>query len=246
MKNVLKGLGLALLMAGAALLPAAAQNAYYAAICRASGQCHTVPAVTSDTFTLNAATQALTNKTLDAEATGNVLTTVEKVWLPAAICQNVTAISGWSLPTAGAAAISCDTGTNTQKGTLDYTDDGATVIGAQTTVMLPGDFTGTVDARIRWFSAATTGNVVWQLATVCVADAETSDPAFSAASTVTDATKGTTLQDNDATITGVTITTCAASELMYLRLFRDPANASDTLGATASVRGLQLTFRRAQ
>jgi hypothetical protein len=102
-----------------------------------------------------------------------------------------------------------------------------------------------VDLAFKWFTAATSGDVVWQAATICVADAETSDPAFNTASTVTDTAKGTTLQDNDAVITGLTITGCAAGEVLYLKVSRDPAHGSDTLAATAKLRGVELTFRRA-
>lgn len=191
-----------------------------------------------------ASTNTFTNKTLDVEGTGNVLTVTEKRLFPGAICQNATAISEWSTPTSNPATFTCVTGTNTQKGALTFTDDGSTVLSAQTQTWLPSDFSGTVDARIRWYTSATSGNVIWSLATICVADAETSDPAYNTASTVTDAAKGTTLQDNDAAITSVTITGCAAGELLYLKLSRDPGG-SDTLGATANVRAVELTIRRA-
>ena len=195
-------------------------------------------------YTAPSSTDAFTNKTLDAEGTGNVITQPSKRWLSAGRCQNVTASSDWSTPTTDPAVLACNTGTNTQKATWDFAD-GAAVLSIQDSMMLPSDFTGTVDVRLKWFTSATSGAVVWQVASICVADAETSDPAFNTASTVTDTAKGTTLQDNDAAITGLTITGCAAGELMYLKVFRDPAHASDTLAATASLRGVELTFRRA-
>lgn len=189
-------------------------------------------------------TIVLLNNIFNAESTGNILTAPFKLVLTPAICQNATPVLLWSTPTSNAAAAACNTGTNIQKGVLDFADDGTTVLSAQAATWLPSDFTGSVDARIRWFTSATTGNVIWSLASVCVADAETSDPAFNTASTVTDAAKGTTLQDNDAAITGLTMTGCAAGEALYLKLSRDPSG-SDTLAATASVRFLELTIRRA-
>lgn len=185
----------------------------------------------------------LTNKTLDAEGTGNLLSLSEKLWLPSALCQNATPVSAWSTPASSPAVFACNAGSNVIKGTAEFADSAN--LSMQTAAWLPADFTGTVDARFRWFTPATSGNVVWQLATICIADAETSDPAYNAASTVTDAAKGTTLQDNDATITAVTITGCAAGEMMYVKVFRDSAHASDTLASTASLRGLELTIRRA-
>ena len=190
------------------------------------------------------ATATLTNKTLDVEATGNVITTVQYVILIAAACQNATATLLWDTPTSSPAVAACITGTNTQKGVADFAD--AANLSMQATLPLPRDWTGAVDARFKWLTTATTGDVVWQLATICVADAETDDPAFNTASTVTDTAKGTANQTNDADITGVTMTGCAAGELLHLKLSRDSAHASDTLAATARLISLELTLRRAQ
>jgi len=200
----------------------------------------------TDTLIGKATTDTLTNKTLNVESTGNVLTTVEKLWLPAAGCNNATAATFWDLPTANAPTPTCVTGSNTQKGVLAFPDsDGA--YSAQQTLLLPSDWTGTMDAKIKWMSAITTGDVFWQVSTICVADAETDDPAFNTASTVADTAKGTTLQTNDAAITTVTVTGCAAGELMHLKIMRDRTNGSDTLGASsAQLIGVELTLRRAQ
>lgn len=184
-----------------------------------------------------------TNKTYDAEGTGNVLTLPRRIWFPAAGCNNATAGNVWDLPTSNPAVPACKTGTNTQMGVLDFAD--SSNLSAQLHYALPTTWTGAIDARIKWLTSATSGNVVWQLSTICVADAETDDPAFNTASTVTDAAKGTTLQTNDAAITGVTATGCAAGELMHLKIQRDAAHASDTLAATARLIGVELTIREA-
>jgi hypothetical protein len=140
-------------------------------------------------------------------------------WIPAASCQNTTAALLWDTPTSNPAVAACVTGTNTQKGVADFAD-GANSLSLQMTLKLPANdgsghggynSSGTTSALFKWFSATTSGNVVWQLATICVADAETDDPAFNTASTVTSTTKGTTLQLNDATITPITMTGCAAA-----------------------------------
>ena len=190
-----------------------------------------------------ASTTTFTNKTLDAEGAGNVITIPRRLWFPAAGCNNATAGSIWDLPSSNPAVAACVTGTNTQKGVLDFADSAS--LSAQVTHKLPSTWTGTVDANIKWFTAATSGDVVWQLAIICVADAETDDPAFNTASTVTDTAKGTTLQTNDATITGVTATGCAAGELLHLKILRDSAHASDTLAATARLIGVELVIREA-
>ena len=167
---------------------------------------------------------------------------LSKIWLPIGACQNTTASLNGDTPTSGPAVAACVTGTNTQKGVGAFAD--ASNLSMQWTLALPSDFTSTVDARFVWYTSATSGNVVWQIATICVADDEADDPAFNTASTVTDAAKGTTLEVNEASITTVTITGCAASELMHVKVFRDAAHASDTLAATANLIGVELTTRR--
>lgn len=185
-----------------------------------------------------------TNLTLNVESTGNVVTVVPATWVSAARCDNATASSpDWSFPTSNPAVPACVTGSNTQFGVLDFADSAS--LSAQWLMRLPLGFTGTVDVQLPWFTTATTGNVVWQVATVCPGDAATLDPAFNTASTVTDAAKGTTLQLNDAAITTLAITGCLASELMFIRVLRDAAHASDTLAATARLTGIEITIRRA-
>ena len=190
-----------------------------------------------------ASTTTFTNKTLDAEGTGNALTIPRRIWLPAAGCDGTTAGSIWDLPTTAPAVAACVTGTNTQKGVLDFAD--ASDLSAQLTYALPSTWTGAIDAKVKWFTTATSGDVVWQLQTICVADAETDDPAFNTASTVTDTAKGTTNQINDAAITGVTTTGCAAGELMHVKIRRDAGHASDTHAATARLIGVELVIREA-
>lgn len=191
------------------------------------------------------ASATLTNKTIDAEGTGNTVTLTSKVWLAAAACQNTTASLLWDTPTANIPTAICNTGANTQKGAAQFPDsDGDFALFYS--FPLPGDFTGAIDAKFKWYAAATTGDVVWQLATACVADGETSDPSFNTASTVADTAKATTLQDNDATITSVTITGCAPGEMLYLKLLRNRTHASDSITGTVQLRGLELTLRRAQ
>jgi hypothetical protein len=193
----------------------------------------------------DSSTHTLTNKTLDVEGTGNSVTTVSKIWLEAAACQNATATLMWDTPPSNPAVAACITGTNTQKGVADFAD-GANSLSMQRTLALPSDFTGAVDVKFKWLTTATTGDVVWQIATICVADAETDDPAFNTASTVTDTAKGTANQTNDASVTGITMTGCAAGEAWHIKVLRDPAHASDTLAATARLLGVELTVRRAQ
>lgn len=199
--------------------------------------------VDTATYITASSSDTLTNKTLDAEGTGNSLTIPFKLWLPAAGCNGTTAGSIWDLPTASPAVATCTVGTNTVQGYLAFADSAD--LSAQYTWHVPSDWTGNIDAKFKWFTSATSGDVVWQLQTICVADAETNDPSFNTASTVTDTAKGTTLQTNDASITTVTVTGCAAGELMHIKVRRDSGHASDSLAATANLIGVELTYRRA-
>jgi hypothetical protein len=194
---------------------------------------------------IGAVSSSFTNKTMDAEGTGNVLTIPVKIWLPAAGCDNATATSFWDLPNANAPAAACSTGTYTQKAVLDF--DATTDESAQVTLMLPSDFSasGILDAIVKWEAAAITGSVVWGIQTSCVADAETDDPAWNTASTVMDAVKGTTYQTNDAAISDITKTGCAAGELLHLKFYRDADNGSDDMAGDARLIGVMITFRRA-
>lgn len=193
-------------------------------------------------------TQTLTGKTIDTEGTGNVVTVPDWAWLPGGGCQNTTAIGFWDLPTSTPAVAACVTGSNTQKGVLDFADTSGG-FSAQNELMLPANFTGTVDADIYWFTTATSGNAKWSLSTVCtpVGATATDDPSYNTASTVTTAAPGTANRLQTSTITTLTITGCSAStkQFLHLKLFRDGNDGSDTLGATARFLGLGLTIRRA-
>ncbi|MDX2165734.1 MAG: hypothetical protein SF182_01665 [Deltaproteobacteria bacterium] len=194
-------------------------------------------------------TATLTNKTYDAEGTGNTLTTVERRWLRAAQCNNASAVLLWDTPTANAAAAACVTGSNTQKGVLDFDD--TTDESIQQTVLLPTDWTGAIDARLDWLAAATSGAVGWCVQLVCVAAGETDDPAFPAQASgncVSSTAAGSTLQTTIATKTGLTATSCAAGELMHVQVSRDANGGAVTDDMTGDARliGVELTFRRAQ
>ncbi len=198
----------------------------------------TVTASSTDTFT---------NKTYDAEGSGNTLTQTFKIWFAAAGCANTTAASFWDLPTSTPAVAACVTGTNTQKGVLQFADTSGG-FSAQTGYLLPADWSGNVDANIIWRTSATSGNAKFSLSTICTAvnASETDDPAFNTASTVTTAAPGTANRLQTSSVTSLTVTGCAAGELLHLKLFRDGNDGSDTLSASLDVVGVELIIRRAQ
>ena len=139
-----------------------------------------------------------------------------------------------------------DTGTNTQKGVLDFAD--ASNLSFQFHLPIPATWDGgdmTISGK--WFSStASTNNVVIQFQFSCVADAETDDPSWDAdILAVTDAGKGTTLQLNDfsGTITASThLSTCAAGEYLNVKTFRDSGHASDTFAGTLRLMPMELVY----
>lgn len=190
-------------------------------------------------------TQTLTNKTYDAEGTGNTLTTVQELDLPTAGCNDTTAAPFWNIFTSNKPTPVCITGTNTQTAAMEFPDsDGDYQM--QTNWKLPATWTGAVDIRFVWSTSLTTGNVVLQYQTGCAADAESPDVSFNTVQTLTDAAKGTANQLNDATATGVTMTGCAPNETLFLKVYRNRTHASDTLGSgTVRIHRVVLTYRTA-
>lgn len=188
-------------------------------------------------------TKTFTNTTFDVEATGNSLGDVNTFWRLFAGCSGTTPGFLWDVPASNAPTAECVTGTNTQKGVASFPDSDGD-FSLQDAIMLAPHWSGTIDARIRWYSTtATSGDVVWQLQTACVADGETDDPSWNTASTVTDTAKGTVNQMNDALITGATITGCAADEMLHLRIVRNRTHASDSITGTVKGVGVRFTVR---
>jgi len=172
---------------------------------------------------------------------GGASSITQYVNLPAASCDLGAPGTGWRRPTTNYPTPACVTGTNVIGAYLEF--DAATDESAQTETVFPASVTG-IDVVFKWRAAATSGNVVWAIQTACVADAETMDPSFNTANTVTDAAKGTTLQDNDASISSITTTGCAADERLFLKIYRDADNGSDTMSGDALLVSVVLKVTR--
>lgn len=194
-------------------------------------------------YTSPSSTESFTNKTIDSEGTGNTITLPFLMTFIAANCQGTTAFTAFATPTANSPAAECVTGTNTNYGVLSF--DAGTDESVQMHMPLPSDWTGNIDLDLRWRAAATSGNVIWAVQTICVADGETGDPAFNTASTVTDAAKGTTLQFNDASMTTITVTGCAAGEELMFKIYRDADAGGDTMTGDAQLIWARFKMRRA-
>jgi len=96
-----------------------------------------------------------------------------------------------------------------------------------------GDFT----VKIHWYApAATTGDVVWAIATESITDGTAWDVALDAVTgTVTETTDGTAGNISISSISCTANADWAAGEPASLKLYRDADNASDTLDEDAHV-----------
>lgn len=199
-----------------------------------------IPAAT-DTLVGRATADTLTNKTIDAEASGNTITLPSYVQVPAAGCNNATASANWDLPTTNAPTPNCLTGTNTQQGTMDFDDTAARTM--QTSFLLPPGWTGNVDIDIDWLVTAGGGanTAKFTVATACSAAGATFDPAFNAANTITSGTVGANNAMNVTSQTAITMTGCAAGNVLHIKLGRDN---TDTSTATVRVLNVAFTIRR--
>lgn len=191
-------------------------------------------------------TGALTNTTLNTEATGNTLTVKNHMWRPFGACQNGTAFSIWDYGTSNTPTPACK-GTTTTKGVLQF-PDGATDLSTTIVEFLDNDWTGAIEGYLLWESGSTsTNNVLWGIAIACAGAGESSDPAFTDDDFTADANNGTANTYNVTAVNTVTTTgTCTAGKLMHIRVKRRLSQAGDTLAATAEGVGLYLLTRQAQ
>lgn len=108
--------------------------------------------------------------------------------------------------------------------------------------------TGNLSLDIEWYAdTASSGAVVWgaQLAAITpntdTTNVETK--AFAAASTVTDTHLGTTGQRlHRATISMANLDSLAADDDVWLKVYRDAANGSDTMTGDAIVVGMTVSY----
>lgn len=172
--------------------------------------------------------------------------------LSVAGCVGTTGSIVWDTVAATAPTATCSVGTvnNTlMRGTVDFVDTGGAHM-IQQALTLPSDFKASAGMSLVLFwrsPTATAVAAVWTAQVVCVADGSVDDVAWGTAVNVTDTTKGVAHQLNQATITltGAPMSSCTAGPaILHIRISRDGANASDTLGDTASLAMVELVYGR--
>lgn len=139
-------------------------------------------------------------------------------------CQAGVAGHIWNTPAANAPAAACDANnTNTIKGYASF--DASTDETIYASMFLPpGYVAGSLGVTFVWKSAATSGAAGLCMRAVRVPDGAVSDaalPAQGAGNCVSDTAKGTTLQENHASIAAVTCTSCLANDEVKIAFERD-------------------------
>jgi hypothetical protein len=143
--------------------------------------------------------------------------------------------------TNGAVATLLETTTNkVMLNTLDY--DQSTLQSAQIAVPMPKSWNeGTVTVQFIWTATSGSGDIVWGVKAVAISDGDAIDAAFGTAQTVTDTLIATNDQHETSFTSALTIAGSPANnDVVYFNFYRDAANASDTLNATAKLIGVRV------
>lgn len=156
----------------------------------------------------------------------------------------------WPSTTTGMANnVKVESATNKENVFMLDAADSASKLYAEATIAMPSDWDGgTVTAAFYWLAAGvSTNSVVWGCQGRSFGDLETLDQAFGTAAEVTDAHSATAnqVQISSATAAITLAGTPAAGELVQFRVYRDSANVSDTLAATARLLGVMINYTRA-
>jgi hypothetical protein len=112
---------------------------------------------------------------------------------------------------------------------------------------MPSDYNGgTITAIFYWLApSASTNSVVWGLAARAFNDSDPIDQAFGTAQEVTDANNALDDVNISGATTAITIAgSPAAGSYVQFRAYRNPANGSDTLAATAELLAIRVSYTR--
>ena len=196
--------------------------------------------IVASTVATAASTTTFTNKTLNQEGTGNVVTTVREASVQAAGCNASVAGPTFNLFGTSAPAVACLSLTNTVRGVLAYPAGSNTT--AQTAFVLPTNLTGNVDVDVYWTGTndGLSRSAIIAISTACSASGATIDPAFNAAQTVTTAEPLTNFVAVSSQA-AVTLTGCSGGNIMNIKIGRN--GASDTYANAVQLLYVRVTMR---
>jgi hypothetical protein len=110
---------------------------------------------------------------------------------------------------------------------------------------MPQNYASGGTVRIQWMANATTGSAVWgaRVGAVTPADADTPvEHAEAAATTTTTATNTTEARRLNETTIAPSFDSAAVGDLVFLLVYRDADNASDTLSVDAELINVSLDY----
>jgi hypothetical protein len=140
------------------------------------------------------------------------------------------------------------TESTTNKINLDVLEfDAAAIEYAQLDTVLPKEWNaGTITAKFHWTAASGSGDVVWAIQAVALANDDAIDTAFGTAQSATDTlTAVSDLDISPATSAFAVGGTPAAGNHVVFQVYRDATNGSDTLAVDAQLIGVTLTYTKA-
>jgi hypothetical protein len=212
-----------------------------------------VSQLSSQSTTVNGVACSLGGSCTIATGSGGTAAPAAEVkYYPAAVCDGGTAFaSGMTRYDNQEPQVGCVQPASSTLGYLAFSAAAAAPQYAETTVSVPAYWTGT-NLAINFYSAATTGNVTWEVQTACVgAGSVVGAPGFGAAVAVTAAVSSTS--DGDvatAVLPNVAApdvngcpATAATPGLLTVRIYR---SASDTAAGSANLLGATLITGRSQ
>jgi hypothetical protein len=193
----------------------------------------------------------LTNKTFDAEATGNSLTIVDTVsgmFLRGNSSSQTWLVDyGSSGPTVGTSWNAGSDITYLSYASCYCTDaDGPCWFSRSVRMPTDWDPSKAVDLSWAWGAGGTSGTIVFQVALACRGDGDARAVQYNTATEVLDTNSSSSVL-NQVTATGLSTTGCSAGDTLTWRILRDRTHASDTFSGAFSIEGpWTLTFRRTQ
>lgn len=163
------------------------------------------------------------------------LSITQTIWIPA--------VAMVARTTSGAAAGTAESTTNkVMINTYDF--DASTDEFAQFAIRMPKNWDeGTVTAEFVWSAASSSGDVIWGLQGVALANDDAIDTAFGTAQTATDTLTATGDICISPTTAAITIAgSPGAEEYVVFQVYRDADAGGDTLAADARLHGITLNY----
>jgi len=206
----------------------------------------TIPSAT-DTLMGRATVDTQTNKTIDAEATGNNISVPAKAFFAAAGCNNATAGSSWDIGTSNAPTAAC-AGSNVRKGVLQFARGNVAYIsfhlpldwnsGANIGLKIGFTTTDTTSAHVTSFSVQTGCNKTDGTAT--------DDPALNTANAVNATNGASNISGGEqiANSSSLTTTGCVAGYDLDLVITRNNTGTDTNTDTAVAVKWAELTFSR--